>query len=189
MTVRKLKAHPGPIGGDLDAVVGCIEACADCAAACTSCADADLGEERPAGDGPLHPACCLDCADLCGTTRPDRDPPDRDRRRCRPRSGREPAWWPAAPVARSASAMPSTMSTAASAPRCAAAASRPARNCSRRSADRAPSSADFSRRRQAVPRTAHAVALSVNWPAGSPRPLKSSVRSCSLLARIELRQE
>jgi hypothetical protein len=68
VTIRELlEAHPQPLTGDLDVVVGCIEACVECASACTSCADADLGES----DAQEMVRCirlCLDCADLCDAT-------------------------------------------------------------------------------------------------------------------------
>ena len=63
-----LEAHPWPAQIDRDVLVRCIDECSACEALCTACADASMAEEDVAEMRKCI-RLCLDCADLCGTTR------------------------------------------------------------------------------------------------------------------------
>jgi hypothetical protein len=101
---RMIETNPSQTPAASAALAECIEACFDCAQACTACADAYLGEE----DVQMLVRCIrldLDRADVCESTA----------RRLSTRSLLRPPFGPvpkrATCAAKSASSMPSTMST------------------------------------------------------------------------------
>ena len=82
-----LESYPRTFNVDARVLAATIDALTDCAQACTADADDDLSEPNVA-DMVKCIRLCLDCADICTTTRGGHKPPDRLRRKRHPAAPR-----------------------------------------------------------------------------------------------------